>query len=80
MSLIVKTKKEIQVEFNGYHKKYFVVHDLIKSTYQLSYESAGEFTRQNKTLFDETFLDEKSAINELIRCFEEFEPSLTPYP
>lgn len=78
MTLIVKTKKEIQVEFNGFHKKYFVVHDLIKSTYQLSYECAGEFTRKNKALFDETFLDEKSAINELIRYLEEFEPS-TPY-
>ncbi|MGR5050892.1 hypothetical protein ACPV3P_19420 [Photobacterium damselae] len=76
MTLIVKTKKEIQVEFNGFHKKYFVEHDLIKSTYQLGYDKcSGEFTHKNKALFDKTFLDEKSAINELIRCFEEFEPS-----
>lgn len=74
MALSVKTEKEIKVSMNGLNEIFFVVHDLTQLNYKIEYRKGSDFKHKNSYLFEEEFIDEKSAINALIECLDSFNP------
>ncbi|AIU67942.1 hypothetical protein ABF162_13730 [Vibrio coralliilyticus] len=74
MSLSMKIKKEVQIIKNGYNQVFYIVHDFIKSEYQIETNLHGSFARAFPDLFKDMYLDEKSALSTLKEKLEEYNP------